>query len=60
IGDYDEKEAINYVENITDEYTLHVQEQTYLKVLEKIEKENLTLESEIVDNEDSIVLTLNI
>ena len=60
MGDYDEEEATRYVNNITEEYTLIVQEQTYLKVLEKIEKENITLESEIVDNEDSIILTLNI
>jgi len=59
-GNYDEEEAKKYVKNITEEYALIVQEQTYLKVIEKIKKQNLTLESEIVDNEDSIVLTLNI
>ena len=59
-GDYDEEEARKYVKNISDEYALKVQEQTYLKLIEKIKKEKLTLESEIVDSEDSIILTLNI
>ncbi|WP_323735865.1 hypothetical protein PXD04_08220 [Methanosphaera sp. ISO3-F5] len=60
IGNYNKKEAENYVKNISDEYALLIQEQTYLKVLERIENENLNLESEIIDNEDSIILTLNI
>ena len=60
VGDYDQNEAERYVNNISDEYALVIQEQTYLKVLERIEKENLSLESEIIDNEDSIVLTLNV
>ena len=59
-GDYDEEEAKKYVKNISDEYALKVQEQTYLKLIEKIKKEKLNLESEIVDSEDSIILTLNI
>ena len=60
IGNYNEEEAKKYIDTISEEYALIVQEQTYLKVIEKIKKENLTLESEIVDSEDSIVLTLNI
>ena len=60
VGDYNKEEAKKYVDNITDDYALIVQEQTYLKVIEKIKKEELTLESEIVDSEDSIVLTLKI
>jgi len=60
IGDYEEDQAKNYVKSITEEYSLKVQEETYLKVLEKINKQNISLESEIIDNEDSIVLTLKL
>lgn len=60
IGDYDENQAKLYVENITKSYSLIIQEQTYLKVLENIQKNNMSLESEIIDNEDSIVLTINL
>ena len=60
IGDYDEEEAKRYVDNLVNDYALKVQEQTYLKILDKIKKNNYSLESEIVDNQYSIVLTLNI
>ena len=60
IGDYDEKEAKVYVKNLQEEYALKVQEKTYEQLLEKIKEKNYSLESEIIDSEDSIVLTLNI
>lgn len=60
IGNYDKNQAQKYVENLYNEYALKVQEETYLNVLEKIKKNNYRLESEIVDNQNSIVLTLNI
>ena len=36
------------------------QEMTYVKLIEKIKKNNYKLEKEIIDNENSIILTLNI
>ncbi|WP_323735855.1 hypothetical protein PXD04_08170 [Methanosphaera sp. ISO3-F5] len=59
-GEYDESRAKKYVEDITDEYALEIQERTYLKVLEKIKEKDMSLESEIIDKENSIVLTINI
>lgn len=60
IGDYDKQQAKSYVDNLTDEYKSKVQEMTYEKVMEKIKEKNYSVESEVVDNQDSIVLTLNV
>lgn len=60
VGDYNEALAKDYVKSITEEYSLKVQEQTYLKVLENAKKENYSIESEIIDENDSIILTLNV
>lgn len=60
VGDYDKQQAKSYVDNLTDEYKSKVQEMTYEKVMEKIKEKNYSVESEVVDNQDSIVLTLNV
>lgn len=60
IGDYDEDESKDFIRNLTDEYCSKVQEITYEKLLEKIKEKNLVLESENVDKDDSIILTLSI
>lgn len=60
LGEYDQKEAENFVNNLSDEYANKIQEITYEKVLEKIREKNYSLESELVDNNDSIVLTLKV
>lgn len=60
IGDYDEQEATRYIKTMTEEYAAKVQEVTYEKVIQKLKQKNYTLESEIVDNNDSIVLTVNV
>lgn len=57
---FDEKEAEKFFQNLSDKYTTQIQEITYEKVLEKIKEKNYFLESEIVDSQDSIVLTINI
>ncbi|RAP46631.1 MAG: hypothetical protein BZ136_07405 [Methanosphaera sp. rholeuAM74] len=59
IGNFDKAEAKSYVENLSDEYALKVQELTYMKVIEKLKEKNYSLESEVIDNNDSIVLTVN-
>ena len=60
LGDYDESRAEEFVNNLTYEYANKIQEITYEKVLEKINEKNYSLESEVIDTNDSIVLTLNV
>lgn len=52
--------AEEMVSEIYDEYTKLVQEQVYYKVLENIQEHNMELESESIQEDNSIVLTLNI
>ena len=60
LGDYENSEAEEFVENLSYEYANKIQEITYEKVLEKIRQKNYSLESEVIDANDSIVLTLNV
>ncbi|AWX32161.1 hypothetical protein [Methanosphaera sp. BMS] len=60
LGDYENSEAEEFVENLSYEYANKIQEITYEKVLEKIHQKNYSLESEVIDANDSIVLTLNV
>ena len=58
---YFSKEEISYIsDTIVQDYKYDVQERTYERVLEKIKEHNLSIESENVTSDDSIVLTLNI
>ena len=59
-GNYQKDEVSNYVKNLNDAYKSKIQEITYVKLIEKIKKNNYKLEKEIIDNENSIILTLNI
>lgn len=59
-GNYQKDEVSNYVKNLNDAYKSEIQEMTYVKLIEKIKKNNYKLEKEIIDNENSIILTLNI
>lgn len=58
-GNYQKDEVSNYVKNLNDAYKSKIQEMTYVKLIEKIKKNNYKLEKEIIDNENSIILTLN-
>ena len=60
LGDYENSQAEEFVENLSYEYANKIQEITYEKVLEKIRQKNYSLESEVIDTNDSIVLTLNV
>lgn len=60
MGDYDNSQAEEFVNNLTYEYANKIQEITYEKLLEKIREKNYILESEVIDSNDSIVLTLNV
>lgn len=60
IGNYEKNEINEFAENLNDEYTSLVQEQTYTQIIEKIKENNYSIESEVIDNQDSVVLTINI
>lgn len=59
-GNVTEENAQKIVSDIYDEYTKLVQEQVYYKVLENIQDYDIELESESVQDDNSIILTLNI
>ena len=53
----DEATLIN---DLNTEYALNVQEETYMKIKERISNKNLKIDNEEVLEDDSIVLTINI
>lgn len=59
-GNFNEEEALEYVQNLTDKYKSELQELTYSMVIRKIREKKYNIESEIIDNKESIVLTLNV
>lgn len=48
------------IDDLNDEYGLNIQEMTYNKIKERLESENLNLESETVLEDNSIVLTIEV
>ena len=48
------------ITDLNDEYGLNIQEMTYNKIKERLEQENMRLESETVMDDNSIVLTIDI
>ncbi len=58
---YNEEKGLDeLVENISSEYTTNAQEASYNKIKERLEAQKLTIESEEVLDDDSIVLTVNL
>ena len=53
----DEATLIN---DLNTEYALNVQEETYMKIKERISNKNLKIDNEEILEDDSIVLTINI
>lgn len=49
-----------FLTDLDDEYARRVQEQVYQRLLERADEQNLTIESESVDADNAIVLTLRI
>ncbi|MBE6494566.1 MAG: DUF1257 domain-containing protein [Methanosphaera stadtmanae] len=60
IGNLDENTINNFNSQINEEYMKIVQEDTYEKVIENIKSKDMTLENEVVTDDDSIVLTISI
>ena len=48
------------VNDLNAEYSLNVQEESYLSIIEKLKENNMELESEEVLEDDTIVLTINL
>ena len=48
------------IDDLNDEYGLNIQEITYNKIKERLEQENMRLESETVMEDNSIVLTIEV
>ncbi|MFA8439486.1 hypothetical protein [Pueribacillus sp. YX66] len=54
------EDAEEFIKNIYSEYTRIVQQKTYEKLLQRAKEEGLTLESEQINEEDTIVLTFQV
>lgn len=53
-------ECEDIINDLNEEYGLNIQEMTYNKIKERLEQENMRLESESVMDDNSIVLTIDI
>lgn len=53
-------ECEELINDLNDEYGLNIQEMTYNKIKERLERENMRLESEEVLEDNSIILTIEI
>jgi hypothetical protein len=56
----DKAECEDLINDLNDEYGLNIQEMTYNKIKERLEQENMRLESETVLDDNSIVLTIDV
>ncbi|AAU25609.1 hypothetical protein NSQ93_06235 [Bacillus sp. FSL W8-0445] len=56
----DKNQAREFIDQIEEEYKRILQQETYLKLIEKAEHEGLVLENETVTNENSVVLTFKV
>lgn len=56
----DKGECEDVINDLNEEYGLNIQEMTYNKIKDRLEQENMRLESETVMNDNSIVLTIEV
>ncbi len=56
----DKGECEDVINDLNEEYGLNIQEMTYNKIKERLEQEDLRLESETVMDDNSIVLTIEV
>lgn len=52
--------ANEMVEDLNNEYTLNVQEESYLSIVEKLKENNMEIEDEEILEDNTIVLTVNV
>lgn len=52
--------AENKIDDLNSEYALNVQEDAYLNLLEKLKENNMEIENEVVEDDNTIVLTINL
>lgn len=55
-----ENEDLSIVNELKDEYEINAQEQSYIKIKNNLEKQNLSIETEEVLEDNSIMLTVNL
>ena len=48
------------INDIASEYTMNVQEAAYLSITEKLKENNMQIEEEVVEDDNTIVLTINL
>ncbi|MGD7009728.1 hypothetical protein [Metabacillus sp. 84] len=58
--DIPQETALEFIKNLQEEYTSIVQQETYLKLLERAREQGLLLETEQVTEDNSIVLTFKV
>lgn len=46
--------------DLNSEYALNVQEEAYLKLIDRLKENNMHVEEEVVENDNTIVLTINL
>jgi len=56
----DKGECEDVINDLNEEYGLNIQEMTYNKIKERLEQENMRLESESVLEDNSIILTIDV
>ena len=55
-----ETELQNFIDDINSEYTKNTQEENYIKIKERLDKQHLKIDEEEVFDDDTIVLRINI
>ena len=55
-----EQDCQNVIDELNEEYGLNIQEMTYNKIKERLDKSGMRIESETVEEDNSIVLTIEI
>ena len=55
-----ESELQSFVDDLNSEYRLNTQEENYIKIKERLDKQNLKIGEEEVFEDNTIVLTVNI
>ncbi len=54
-----QSDDLSIINELKDEYEMNVQEQSYMNIKKNLEKQNLTIESEEVLEDNSIMITVN-